>query len=135
MNKWLIAGLISLVIIVLGGLVFFNNNQASAPNSQTIPEATKSETGASKPEIIYNNDGFSPNSLTVKLNEQVTITNNSSKTLQFDSDPHPQHTDNPELNVEIVQPNESKSFSVSKTGDFGIHNHLNSSERMTLTVK
>lgn len=135
MNKWLIGGFIILILGLVGGFIFFNSNQASAPNPQTTTESTKSDSSTSKPEIIYNGDGFSPSSLTVQLNEQVTIINNSARTLQFDSDPHPQHTDNPELNVEFVEPNETKSFSVSKTGVFGIHNHLNSSERMTLTVK
>lgn len=138
MNKWLISGMVLLIIIIFGGLVIFNKDDAAAPDlpkSQEAVEKPTDDSGNQEAQITYGDSGFEPTSLTVKVNEQVSVVNNSSKTLQFDSDPHPEHTDNPELNVETVEPNQTKTFSVSKTGIFGVHNHLNPSERMTLTVE
>ena len=55
--------------------------------------------------------------------------------MQFDSDPHPIHTTNQELNVEIVEPGEVKTFTVTKTGTFGYHNHLNPSQTGKIIIE
>ncbi len=49
--------------------------------------------------------------------------------------PHPIHTDDPDLNVGTVKPGESMTFTVTKTGEYGYHNHLNPSDKGRITVE
>lgn len=104
-----------------------SNQNTESPADQTVPQSGNV--------ITYSNNGFSPASLTVKAGSTVTIKNDSSRLLQFDSDPHPEHTDNPELNIGTISPGQSKSITVTKTGSHGYHNHLNDSDTGTLVVE
>ncbi len=84
--------------------------------------------------ITYSDDGYSPASLTVKSGATVTIKNTSSSSIQFDSDPHPAHTANQELNVGSVAPGESKTFTPTTKGSHAYHNHFDSSQTGVLVV-
>lgn len=84
--------------------------------------------------ITYTENGFELSSDTVSAGSEIQIINQSSGNLDFASDEHPQHTDNPELNVGIVSPGESITFSISQTGTWGFHNHLNASHEGSITV-
>ena len=64
----------------------------------------------------------------------VRIVNESSRTLQFSSDPHPQHGDNTELNMSALKPGGQTSFIVHKAGTWGFHNHLNEEDTGSITV-
>jgi plastocyanin len=106
-------------------------------NDSTQTPATQQQTANpdNSTTITYGNDSFGPTTLTVKSGTTITIKNNSSRILQFDSNPHPEHTDNPELNVGTISPGQSKTLTVTKTGTFGYHNHLNPSDTGTLEVQ
>lgn len=106
-----------------------DNKPAPANNNQTNDTASTDNT------ITYGNDGFSPGSMTVKSGSKITVANNSSKTLQFDSNPHPQHTEDPELNIGIIKAGESKTITVAQTGSHGYHNHLNADDTGVLIVE
>jgi len=124
------------VLVLIGGGAYFvtkrNNKPASTPAAQS--ESTNSNQ-FSVLTITYSENGFSPESLTVNVGSTVTIVNASSRTLQFESDPHPQHTDDTDLNAGVIAPNKSATIVVSKKGTFGYHNHLNSSQTGTITVQ
>ncbi|HUP26218.1 MAG TPA: hypothetical protein VM124_01060 [Candidatus Limnocylindrales bacterium] len=109
-----------------------NNN----PGTNDVPQNTNE---SNNPEnlntIVYTNDGFNTTLLTVKAGSIVNITNKSSRMLQFDSDPHPQHTEDPELNVGNIGPGQSKSITVTKTGSHGYHNHANPDDTGVLRVE
>lgn len=100
-------------------------------NTKTDPGNEAAETAV----ITYTNSGFSPETITVASGATITIKNDSSRDMQLDSDPHPAHTTNEELNVEIVKPGQSQTFVVKRTGTFGYHNHLNSSQTGTIIVE
>jgi len=151
MDKRIIIGIVVAAAIVGAGIfaVSMNssNNTSSASNptptptvtttptptvSSASPTPTPTKTSAT---ITYTNDGFSPATITVVSGTAVTIKNNSSSGLQFDSDPHPAHTDDPELNVGVVQPGKSMTFTPTTKGTWGYHNHLNSSDTGTIIVQ
>jgi plastocyanin len=103
---------------------------APSPSTPTPnPAATSSVT------ITYSADGFSPTSATVSSGGTVTVKNTSSGNMQFASDPHPQHTDDPELNAGLIAAGQSKTFTVTKKGTFGYHDHLNPSMIGTITIQ
>lgn len=96
-------------------------SQTSGQNSAESPDATKTVAAT----ITYTDNGFTPATTTVKSGDTVKIINNSSEELQMDSDPHPAHTDDTELNVGIVSPGSSRTFVLKTKGNWGFHNHLN----------
>lgn len=114
------------------------NNTTKTANNSTAQSTTKPNPDVgtnSSSTITYSDSGFSPSPLTVKSGSTVTITNSSGNALQFDSDPHPDHTDNTQLNVGLVSPGQSKTFKVTTTGTWGYHNHLSSTNKGTLIVQ
>jgi plastocyanin len=105
-----------------------NSDNAATPSDETTDTAATTL-------ITYDNNGFTPANVTVKAGSQIMIINNSSGSLQFSSDPHPVHTDNPELNQVTLTAGKSQTFTVTKTGTWGYHNHLNSGDKGTIVVQ
>ena len=76
--------------------------------------------------LILNN-AVCPTSLTVPRGTRVTFINNDSRAHEMNSDPHPEHTDCPEINqVGHLEPGQSR-----QTGNLviarrcGFHDHIN----------
>lgn len=146
------AGIIAAIVavLVIGGGAFLvmkkdNKSTATTPtttqNTSTSASTTTDNSSSTNSNdstgttITYSDSGFSPSTITVKSGTKVTIKNTSSHDMQFDSDPHPVHTDDVDLNVGLVQPGKSMTFTVTKTGSFGYHNHLNASETGSIVVQ
>ena len=147
-------GVIVVVVIVLaaaGAIVLKNNSNKSSDSAtdstattqiasntnqtQNTEQQAPDAENAAETTITYTNDGFSPSELTVNSGTTVTIKNESDKVLQLNSDPHPQHIGNPELNVGTISPGKTTTFTVTTTGSHGYHNHLNDSDTGTLIVR
>ena len=124
--------IISTAFLVAGGVYFVARKKTDAP---TTPNTTQQTTKNSSATITYSDTGFSPSTLTVKSGDSVTVTNISSSELQMESDPHPAHTDNGDLNAGEIQSSQSKTFTVTKTGTFGYHNHLKPDAQGSITIK
>lgn len=131
-------------IVILGGgayaLTRNSGKKDSSPDNtfnttQKSAVADTSDNKISSTTIIYNGSNFSPSTLTIKAGTTVKVVNNSNSELQFDSDPHPAHTSNPELNVGSVEPGQSAKFTANTTGTYGYHNHGNPSQTGTLVVE
>ena len=142
--------IVVVVLIALGFLIFgrgsenksndSTNTQTSQPapnsadsNASATPAAGTTQSTANT--ITYDGSGFSPAKITVKSGDSVTIKNTSSSDVQFKSDPHPVHTDNQDLNVGDVPGGQSQTFTVTKKGTFGFHNHLDPSQTGTIVVQ
>ena len=59
--------------------------------------------------ITITSAGVSPKDITVSLGSRVTFTNNDSRSHDMDSDPHPEHSDCPALNVGSVPSGQSRT--------------------------
>lgn len=138
--------LIVIVALVLAVGAFALTRKSSKPapatttgaSSQTVTQSagtSPSSEQSSAATITYSDNGFSPAKLTVQSGSTVTIKNTSSQPMQLDSNPHPVHTDDTDLNVGLVEPGQSKTFTVHKTGTFGYHNHLNPSDTGTIVIQ
>lgn len=95
-----------------------NNSSGNSSANQTPATAQESVT------ITYTEEAFIPDTVKVKSGGKVTVKNDSSSEIQFNSSPHPQHTDDPELNIGSIDPGSSKTFTVTVTGSHSYHNHL-----------
>jgi plastocyanin len=80
--------------------------------------------------LILNN-AVCPTTLTVARGTRVTFINNDSRAHEMTSDPHPEHTDCPELNavghLESGQQRESGNLNVARR--CGFHDHINDQNR------
>jgi plastocyanin len=137
------------LILILGGMLLARRgagdtttNPSSTPTptlKTTISPTASSESSVSPSSpsitILYANTGFSPVTTTVKSGTTVVFKNNSSAVIQVDSNPHPQHTDNTELNIGTINPGDSRSVTLSKTGTWKFHNHLNPANQGTVIVE
>lgn len=131
--------IIIVVIILLAiGLIGYLALQKQTPSNSTSTtttnsSSTNSQTAASV--IKYTSSGFSPSSITIKSGQSVTFENDSSSLLQVDSNPHPIHTDNTELNIGSIAVGQQQSVVLTKTGSWGYHNHLNPTDTGTIIVQ
>jgi plastocyanin len=142
------------ILVVVGGIVFATHKSAS-PAASTSPAANSNAAATTPPAsgsspapatsassdasadvtLHYTASGFSPASITVPAGHKFIVKNDSSATIQVDSDPHPQHTDNTQLNIGAIAPGSTGSATLTRTGTWGIHNHLNPSMRGTVVVQ
>ena len=152
MKTGYIVGIIIAVLVVGGGVVALtkkdknttpnttstssdNSTNTTTPAADSSTNSDTSTTPATENQITYNGSSFSPSSITVKAGTAITIKNDSKSTLNFNSDPHPTHTDNLELNVGGVKAGETTTVTVNKTGDWGYHNHLNPTQKGRIIVQ
>lgn len=77
--------------------------------------------------IVIMNNSVCPQSLTVPRGTQVTFSNQDSRVHEMDSDPHPEHTDCPELNqIGFLNPAQQRSSGNLNTARrCGFHDHGN----------
>ncbi len=100
--------------------------------------------------VTYTDSGYSPNALTIKKGDTVTFKNQSSSGMWTASAMHPTHTaysgtnaqqhcPDPENNdfdeCKSDAPGTSWSFTFTKTGSFGYHNHSAASHFGKITVE
>lgn len=130
----LIFGAIVAFVIILIGFFVVRSGKTSNEATTKSNTTSSSQTPAAAT-ITYSESGFSPATVSVKSGDTVAITNSGKGQLQFESDPHPVHTDNPELNVGAVASGQTKTFTVTKTGTWGYHNHLSPSDKGSITVQ
>jgi plastocyanin len=79
--------------------------------------------------ITITSTGASPRNVTVAVGSRVTFTNNDTRPHDMDSDPHPDHTDCPALNVGFIQPGQSATTqNLNSARRCGFHDHNQPSE-------
>ena len=94
-----------------------SSSTTSPTDGTTPPTATNT--------IVISNNALSPQNITVARGSQVTVINNDSRVHDMDSDPHPEHTDCPELNqIGFLNPGQSRqSGNLTTARKCGIHDH------------
>ena len=103
------AGLLA-VLAACGG-----NNNPSGPSNSNVQTITITAAGAN------------PRNVQVSQGERVRFTNNDNRPHDMTSDPHPEHTDCPELNqVGLLQPGQSRETNnLVQPKTCGFHDHSN----------
>ncbi|HUR33081.1 MAG TPA: hypothetical protein VM032_04750 [Vicinamibacterales bacterium] len=100
---------------------------STSPSPSPSPGTGSSGGGTSGATITISSSGVSPKTLTVAAGTQVTFVNSDSQPHDMSSDPHPQHTDCPEINnVGFITPGQSRATSALRTvRSCGFHDHNN----------
>jgi len=135
--KAFVIGLVVIVVLGVGGYMIFRTpSKTGTTNTNTSSQSSKTATKeATANTITFDGSQFTPASLTVASGTSLTVKNTSSTDVQMQSDPHPAHTDDTDLNVGLVSPGQTKTFTVTKKGSFGYHNHLDSSIQGKITIQ
>lgn len=136
------------VVIIAGGIILLagrnvdkepknsstsNSSQSSGSNNGGKDSSSKDEDVAVV--ITYDGSNFKSTAETIKTGQKVKVVNASDDVLEFESDPHPVHTDNTELNAGDIISGGSKTFTITKKGTWGYHNHLDASQHGEITVE
>jgi plastocyanin len=119
MFGWLTA---ACVVLVCGGC-----GGSSTPSSPSPPSNPGGGGGGTSGGTTFTitSSGVSPKSITVAAGTQVTFVNNDNQQHDMASDPHPVHTDCPEINaVGNLSPNQSRMTNPLRTvRTCGFHDH------------
>ena len=112
------AGALALDVVACGG----------RSTSGTSPSPTPSPGGGSvdSSTITIVNNAVSPKNITVTRGSQVTFVNSDTQAHDMESDPHPIHTDCPEIHqVGLLNPGQSRrtgTFNTARTCGYHDHN-------------
>src|SRR3954470_12105654 len=108
-------GFVMALVIACGG---GSSSPATGPTSGCTPSTTPNT-------LTIQNNTICPQALTVARGTQVAIVNSDSRTHEMDSDPHPEHTDCPELNqIGFLSPGQSRqSGNLNTARRCGMHDH------------
>jgi hypothetical protein len=106
---------------VIGACGGGSNNAGTSP-SPTPPPASG---GSGVPTIPIANNAVSPKNITVARGSQVMFVNNDTQSHDMESDPHPVHTDCPEINqVGLLNPGQSRQTgALNAPRTCGYHDH------------
>jgi plastocyanin len=148
MGKYIIIAIV--VIVLLGGGFFLmkgNSTTQQTPSTQTTQKNSQPSSMKAQPTnaisgsaeganaVNYTANGFEPNSITIKAGQSVTWTNKDSDEVWVASNPHPTHTDYPGFDeLKSMATGQTYSFTFTKVGQWGYHNHLNPSQHGTVVV-
>ena len=116
-----------------------NNNSGGGGGNPNPGGPSGGGGGTPNTTITITNNGVSPKSLTVARGSQVTFVNSSSVPHEMNSNPHPAHTDCPEINVGFLaagQSNQTSNLNTVRT--CGYHDHqreFDTSLQGTITIQ
>jgi plastocyanin len=125
--------------------------QGATATSTTITTTTTTTTTSASTGVSYSASGFSPASVSIAEGGTVTWTNHSAQMLWVATDPHPAHTgyDGTSRDTHCaagytgpapfdactgIAPGASWSFTFTKAGSWGYHNHLSPEDTGTVVV-
>ena len=116
--RWsvLTCALLSLLVSACGG----NDN----PNSPSGGGGGGGGGGTVAGTITITAAGVSPKTITVAAGSRVTFVNNDSRPHDMNSNPHPEHTDCPEINVGFIAAGASGTTqNLTRVRSCGYHDH------------
>jgi plastocyanin len=141
MNKKTTIWVIILLVVVagVGAWVYFATKPAETTSTEdhSHTDSTQHEDNSNVPAsatITAGDNGFSPNSVTIKKGQTIKIVNGSSSPIEFSSADHPTHLQDPELNMATLKPGESGSVTPETVGTHGYHDHLHPDHTGSITV-
>lgn len=86
--------------------------------------------------VKYTDTGFVPKTVTINKGDTVKFVSEASRTMWPASDVHPTHLLYPEFDAKArLMTGQSYSFTFSKVGTWGYHNHTNANFTGTVVVK
>ena len=110
------------IALIVSVAAFVNQKQQSAKGSRVA-------------EVRITSKGFEPATLVVKSGTKITWTNDDKKPHQVVSNPYPKGGDLPNLRSEILNDDQTYTYTADKLGDFGYHDQLRPTINGTITIQ
>jgi plastocyanin len=128
MKAHLIAGLIAAAMVAAGAVACGGDSNSGSGGSGGSPPGTPSTTppgAVNTTTITIANNATSPKDIIVARGSQVTFVNSDSRAHDMQSNPHPAHTDCPELaQAGFLNPGQSRQTGNLNTARIcGYHDH------------
>jgi plastocyanin len=127
MMKTIWQGLAAAVLVAATAAACGGGSSPSSPTSTTPPSTTPPSTNPTDSATITigSNGSVSPSTVTITRGGRVTFVNNHTRAHDMSSDPHPEHTDCPEMSaVGFLSPGQSRTSSNFNTArNCGFHDH------------
>lgn len=112
---------------------------AAACGSDSPSSPSGGNDGTVAATLTITSTGISPRTVTVPIGSRVTIVNNDTQNHNMNSDPHPEHTNCPALNLGVLTPGQSRtSQNLTSARVCGLHDHdqpTNTLWQPTITVQ
>lgn len=134
-KKALIIIIILLTLVAIIGFIIAKNSQENSSNEKVNLNPSAKITPTEIVTITLTENGFDPNEISITPNTKVVWINNSGQFATVDSNPHPIHTENSEMNLGEFGDGEKLELIFPKTGEFNFHNHYNSEQGGRVTVQ
>ena len=114
---WGLAAVGAMTILMTG----CGGDSSGSTGSPTAPTGPTTATTT----ITISNNAVSPQNITITRGSQVTFINNDSRTHDMESNPHPEHTDCPEINqVGFLSPGQRRQTgNMNTVRTCGYHDH------------
>ncbi len=115
-------------VVAFAGLALAACGGGDSPASPSPPPGGGGGGGGTATNTITINaqGSVNPANVVVAVGTRVTFVNNDSRSHLMSSNPHPVHTDCPELNIEPLQPGQSRETGViASAKTCGFHDHDN----------
>ena len=112
-------------------LVSCGGGSSSPTGSTQVISPSTGVTGPSGATVTITAAGVSPSQVSITVGQSVTFVNNDTRPHEMNSDPHPEHTDCPELNqvgrLESGQQRDSGNLNgnPNTAKRCGFHDHIN----------
>lgn len=126
-----VASFIAVSVVLSGCSLYKTNNAQNPPVGQTTQNTINSESSPAQDAvtITFTGSGVEGSMSKVKSGGTITWENTGTTKVQVGSAVHPQHTDNQEITdnkfVLELAPGAEEIVTVTKTGTWGFHDHLN----------
>ena len=115
-----------LLIALLASACGDSDSSSSAPSPSPTPPPSGGGGSTTTTTITLTSAGASPRDITVSVGSRVTFTNNDSVPHDMASDPHPAHTDCPEVTVGFIAASQSaqtQNLNRARVCTYHEHNH------------
>jgi hypothetical protein len=120
MKRPVLAGAAFALVLAFGFACSKSSGTAPSPTltCSNLPNATT---------FLYTSNSICPQAMTIARGTRITVINNDTRAHEFTSDPHPEHTDCPELNqVGHLEPGQQRdSGNLNTARRCGFHDHIN----------
>jgi plastocyanin len=118
LRMWVAGAAVAAGLATAAGCGGSNSSNPTGPTGTCTPSTNPNT-------IVIQNNQVCPSTLTVARGSQVTMLNNDSRVHEMDSDPHPEHTQCPELNqIDFLNPGQSRaSGNLNTARTCGFHDH------------
>jgi len=138
MNSKFLIGIVVVVVLIVGGVYFLNTSYSSKVNTNNTPTqnqgqsqtnpAGSTQTENTKNAVTIQNFAFSPSTITVKVGDSITWTNQ-------DTAGHSATADDNSFDTGILSQGQSKSITFSKAGTYTYHCSVHPMMKATVVVQ